>query len=75
MALRSAAASVSRSSLHRMMNGAAPRSSLFARYSTDGRVLSEEERAKETVYIQVSLFRLIDFFFLIWVFFSSYSGV
>uniref|UniRef100_A0A803N8C0 ATPase inhibitor n=1 Tax=Chenopodium quinoa TaxID=63459 RepID=A0A803N8C0_CHEQI len=52
MAMRSAATGASRSSLHRIMDGAARRSSLFARFSSDGRVLSEEERAKETVYIQ-----------------------
>ncbi|XP_021773491.1 uncharacterized protein At2g27730, mitochondrial-like [Chenopodium quinoa] len=52
MAMRSAATSVSRSSLHRIMDGTSRSSSLFARFSSDGRVLSEEERAKETVYIQ-----------------------
>lgn len=53
MAIRSA---VSRSSIRGIMEGGASRSSsLFPRYFSDGnkgRVLSEEERAKETVYIQ-----------------------
>lgn len=57
MAMRSVAAAASRSSLHRAIDeaAAAPSASLFSRYFSDGkRILSEEERAKETVYIQVS---------------------
>ena len=53
--MRSVAAAASRSSLHRAIDeaAAAPSASLFSRYFSDGkRILSEEERAKETVYIQ-----------------------
>ncbi|KAL2943118.1 hypothetical protein RDABS01_031466 [Bienertia sinuspersici] len=53
MAMRSV---VCRSSLLSSMKGVASRISFFSRYSTDskggGRVLSEEERARENVYIQ-----------------------
>lgn len=57
MAMRSV---VSRSGLCRLMEGGNWRSSGSGlRYSGDGRVLNEEERAQETVYIKV---------FLIWNF-------
>ncbi|XP_057550802.1 uncharacterized protein At2g27730, mitochondrial [Amaranthus tricolor] len=55
MAMRSVARMASSSSLRRVVEGVSPRASFFACYSSDGRggrVLSEEERAKETVYIQ-----------------------
>ena len=57
MALRSLA---SRVGLRVMMEGNFRSSSYSLRYLSDGkgRVLSEEERAKETVYIQVSYLSL-----------------
>ncbi|KAL8162047.1 hypothetical protein V2J09_013536 [Rumex salicifolius] len=55
MAMRSAAFSVNlRSSVLRIMDGACGSPSLFPRYFSDGsgRILSEEERAAENVYIK-----------------------
>lgn len=66
---------VSRTGLRRLMetSSAAQRSSISGlRYFSDGkgRVLGEEERAQETIYIQVLIFSLFSFsFFVIYVFF------
>lgn len=55
MAMRSV---VSRGGLCRLMDGNWLSSASSLRYFSDdkGRILSQEERAKETVYIQVNLF-------------------
>lgn len=66
MAMRSV---VSSSGVRRLMEGGGRSSASGLRYFSDskGRILSEEERAKETVYIQVVYIFSFDFIFMCYV--------